>query len=666
MMKRIASLLIGATITGATVVASAQAIIVSPDGPIKTLADARDAARLQRHSGKKGSITITVRAGTYYLPDTLVLEPEDSDTIWEARVGEHPVISGGRVISGWTKDPGPNSKTWTANAPGPYFHQLFVNGARATRARTPNYGFFTMDGKSPTAPRGTPPKAFEFHYRGNDIKKEWASDGDVEVIAYELWSDLRSPIATVDEATHLAVLSSNGRGREEDARYFIENSRDALDAQGEWYLDKTAQKVSYIPLEGENIGQALVVAPTLGRLVSVQGKPEAGAFVQNVVFRGLTFADADWTMAARGIGGGGGGLSDAKGYFDSQSADAAPSAIDVVGAVGFKMENCTITRSGGYGLFLGRGSKHSQVLANKFYDLGGGGVKVGEPVLRTDDAEQNYQNVIADNDIHDLGLVYAAATGIWVLQSGQNQIIHNHVHDLLYSAISVGWTWGFAANQSKGNLIAFNNIHGIKKNMLTDLGGIYILGVQPGTVIQNNLVHDISSFTYGGWGIYLDEGVSNVVVENNIVYDCKSAGFHLHYGNDDIVRNNIFAFNHEDQLEWSYRTAPPHNSLTIEHNIVDFDQGNLLGRNWKDGQYTFRNNIYYDVRGPEIHFAGKSFSDWQSSGQDRGSIVADPLFINAGNFDFRLRPNSPALKAGFRPIDMTGVGPRVRAGADAR
>jgi parallel beta-helix repeat protein len=398
----------------------------------------------------------------------------------------------------------------------------------------------------------------------------------------------------------------------------------------------------------------------------VQGKPETGAFVRNVVFRGLTFADADWTMAARGIGGGGGGLSDAKGYFDSQSADAAPSAIDVVGAVGFKMENCTITRSGGYGLFLGRGSKHSQVLANKFYDLGGGGVKVGEPVLRTDDAEQNYQNVIADNDIHDLGLVYAAATGIWVLQSGQNQIIHNHVHDLLYSAISVGWTWGFAANQSKGNLIAFNNIHGIKKNMLTDLGGIYILGVQPGTVIQNNLVHDISSFTYGGWGIYLDEGVSNVVVENNIVYDCKSAGFHLHYGNDDIVRNNIFAFNHEDQLEWSYRTAPPHNSLTIEHNIVDFDQGNLLGRNWKDGQYSFRDNIYYDVRGPEIHFAGKSFSDWQSSGQDRGSIIADPLFINAGNFDFRLRPNSPALKAGFRPIDMTGVGPRVRAGADAR
>ena len=665
MMMRIALLLIGVTITGAAVVASAQTIIVSPEGPIKTLADARDAARLQRHSGKKGPITITVRAGTYYLPDTLILEPEDSDTIWEAPHGEHPVISGGRVISGWTKDAGSNSKTWTANAPGPYFHQLFVNGARATRARTPNYGFFRMDGTSPTGGRGTQATAFQFHYRGNDIKTEWASDGDVEVVADELWSDLRSPIANVDEATHLAVLSSKGRGREADARYFIENARDALDAQGEWYLDKAAQKVSYIPLEGENIGQALVVAPTLERLVSVQGKPETGAFVRNVVFRGLTFADADWTMAARGAGGGGGGISDAKGYFDSQSADAAPAAIDVVGAIGFKMENCTITRSGGYGLFLGRGSKHSQVLADKFYDLGGGGVKVGEPVLRTDDAEQNYQNVIADNDIHDLGLVYAAATGIWVLQSGQNQIIHNHVHDLLYSAISVGWTWGFGPNQSKGNLIAFNNIHGIKKNMLTDLGGIYILGVQPGTVIQNNLVHDIASFTYGGWGIYLDEGVSDVVVQNNIVYDCKSAGFHLHYGNDNIVRNNIFAFNHEDQLEWSYRTGPPHNSLTIEHNIVYFDQGNLLGRNWKDGQYTMRDNIYYDVRGSEIQFAGKSFSEWQSSGQDRGSIIADPLFVDAGNFDFRLRPNSPALKAGFRQIDMTAVGPRVRAGADA-
>ncbi len=638
MMARIALLM---ALTAASV--SAQNIVVSPTGPIKTLAEARDAARLERRSRKRGPIVITVRGGTYYLPETLVLGPEDSDTIWEAAHGEHPVISGGRIISGWTKGSGP---VWKANAPGPYFHQLFVGGRRATRARTPNYGFFRTDGPS------SQHKPFQLRYRGNDIKKEWAGKNDVEVIAYLAWSDLRMPIIDVDEAAHLATLGSNPStsNREVDARYIIENAPDALDAPGEWYLDRNTQEVSYIPLQGENMERSLVIAPTLERLVSVQGRPEAGAFVRDLVFRGLTFADADWTM-------------DANGYADGQAATPAPAAIEADGTLGFTVERCTIAHSGGYALFLGRGSKHSRVLANELFDLGAGGVKIGEPVLRPDDAEQNYENVIADNDIHDLGLVYPAGVGIWVLQSGRNQIVHNHVHDLFYTAISVGWTWGYGPNQSKGNVIAFNHLHGIGKDMLSDMGAIYTLGVQPRTVIQNNLIHDVSSFTYGGWGIYMDEGSSDIVIKDNIVYGCKSAGFHQHYGQDNVLSNNIFAFNRDYQL---MRTrAEPHNSFTMENNIVYFDQGRLLGTNWTGGKFTMRNNLYYDTRGPEIDFAGKSFSEWQASGQDHGSIIADPLFVNASNFDFRLRPGSPALKKGFRQIDVTGVGPRVRPGADS-
>ena len=87
--------------------------------------------------------------GDLLLPDTLTLGPEDSDTIWEAPHGEHPVISGGRVISGWTKSAG---AAWKADAPGPYFHQLFVVGPRATRARIPNNGFFRIDGAAFISP----------------------------------------------------------------------------------------------------------------------------------------------------------------------------------------------------------------------------------------------------------------------------------------------------------------------------------------------------------------------------------------------------------------------------------------------------------------------------------------------------------------------------------
>jgi parallel beta-helix repeat protein len=250
--------------------------------------------------------------------------------------------------------------------------------------------------------------------------------------------------------------------------------------------------------------------------------------------------------------------------------------------------------------------------------------------------------------------------GVWVLQSGRNQIVHNHIHDLFYTAISVGWTWGYGPNQSKGNIIEYNHLHAIGKEMLSDMGGIYTLGVQPGTRIRNNLIHDIASFTYGGWGIYPDEGSTEMLIENNIVYNCKSAGFHQHYGRENVVRNNIWALNRENQL---MRTrAEEHVSFIFEGNIVYFDQGRLLGSNWTGDKYTMKNNLYYDTRGGEIRFAGKTFNEWKAGGQDTGSLVADPLFVNAGNLDFRLRPDSPALKMGFKPIDMSTVGPRVPAG----
>ena len=115
--------------------------------PLATLAGAREAVRGLRQAGElPGPVTVTVRAGTYYLGAPLTLGPEDSGTeqcpiTWRAAEGEAVTLSGGRVISGWKQGAG---KIWTAHLPdvaaGKWdFRELFVNGKRQILARYPNF-----------------------------------------------------------------------------------------------------------------------------------------------------------------------------------------------------------------------------------------------------------------------------------------------------------------------------------------------------------------------------------------------------------------------------------------------------------------------------------------------------------------------------------------------
>ena len=606
----------------------AATLTVSPDGPLASLPAARDAVHKLREHNPSEPVTVLVRAGTYRLTETFTLGPADSHVIFAAYPGEHPVISGGKLIDGWKKARG---SVWSAPASGD-FHQLFINGRRAQRARSPNYGFYRIDGPS------SQDKPFLLKFRNHEIHKSWETSHDVEVIALLAWAELRMPVMQVDETAHTATLAGNPRpsNREVDARYWVENAPEALDMAGEWYLDKTAGMVSYWPIAGENLAQDEVVAPELQRLVQIDG-------ASDVTFRGLDFRHTDWNIGPQG-------------YADSQAAAEAAPAFQADHADRLTVEQCRFSQLGGYAIWLGRGSKHGRIVANQIFDMGGGGIKLGETVFRADEADQNFDHTVSDNEIHNIGLVYPSAIGVWIAQSHHNTISHNDIHDLFYTAISAGWTWGYGPAQSNHNLIEFNHLYNIGKGMLSDMGAIYTLGIQTGTVIRNNLIHDVTSFTYGGWGIYPDEGSSDLLIENNIVYRTKSAGFHQHYGANNTVRNNIFAFGGEYQL---MRTrAEDHLSFNFDRNIIYFDSGLLLGGNWTGSQYRFTHNLYWDARGYPIRPATRSWDEWKASGQDVDSIVADPLFADPAAGNFALAPNSPARKLGFQPIDMSTVGPR--------
>jgi parallel beta-helix repeat protein len=178
--------------------------------------------------------------------------------------------------------------------------------------------------------------------------------------------------------------------------------------------------------------------------------------------------------------------------------------------------------------------------------------------------------------------------------------------------------------------------------------------------VRNNLIHDVNAFTYGGWGLYTDEGSTGIVLENNVVYRCKSAGFHQHYGKENILRNNIFAFGKEHQL---MRTRPEsHTSFIFTNNIVYFNSGDLLGSDWSNEHYVIDGNTYFDTRLAAdtngLKFAGLPLAQWRERGHDQHSVIADPQFISPEKGDFALKSASPALKNGFHPIDLSQVGIR--------
>jgi len=212
------------------------------------------------------------------------------------------------------------------------------------------------------------------------------------------------------------------------------------------------------------------------------------------------------------------------------------------------------------------------------------------------------------------------------------------------------------------------------------MGCVYNLGVSPGTFIWNNICYDVWSYNYGGWGYYTDEGSSFLVIQNNIVYNTKCTGIHQHYGENNLFQNNIIAYSsdriddepHCDAAVRSSQWAPgtgkgDHSSFTFEKNIIFIDNGTLFFSTNSIGfnNMTFNSNVYWSVKtGSNLQFpptqAPTTFSQWQSEGKDKLSVLLDPLFVDPTKYNFNLQPGSPALKLGFIPIDTSQVGPRTK------
>ncbi|MEI6502324.1 MAG: right-handed parallel beta-helix repeat-containing protein, partial [Armatimonadota bacterium] len=649
-------------------VAAETTLYVSPTGndrnagtlaaPLATVTAARDAVRALRAAGGQDHVTIQLRGGTYKLAAPFALEPQDSNVTYAAYAKERPILSGGQEITGFKQGEG---KLWVASVPGVAegewaFRQLWVNGQRRRPARSPNEGYFYVAGKAgpgrDAAGKEVDRSRTAFAYKPGEIKR-WADMDDANVVVFHSWETSRLRIKELDEQQNVVTFTGGAAWPFGDwgknQRYYVEQIREALDAPGEWYLDRKAGQLLYYPMPGEDMKTATVVAPRLTRLVDIRGDSVLGLPVSDLTFSGLIFMHEDYTL-------------EPEGHSDGQAVVTAPAAIMADGAVNCAFENCEIAHVGDYAIWLRQACKSNRIVHCRIHDLGTGGVRLGVAYDPGSDAATTSDTLVDNNQVYDGNYVYQGAVGIFVAQSFGNRISHNEVRDLTYSGMSIGWTWGDEPTRCRDNITEFNHVHHVMKE-LQDGGALYTLGNSPGSIIRNNVFHDV--FPYGeiGWGIYLDATTNRYLVEDNIVYNTYSGGLmYNNGGHEHIIRNNVFALSARQAL-WPFYEKRIN---SFRNNIIYFTQGEVMIP-WaqtsllqriaaKEQPGDWDNNVYYNPNQPDLTFYSKPFAEWQALGLDQHSVIADPQFVEAAKYDFRLKPDSPALALGFKPIDTSKVG----------
>jgi len=652
------------------------------DGPLATPQKARDAARaLKARMGKTRSIRIALRDGVYFLDQPLTLAPEDSGApeapiVWSAYKNERPTLSGGERISGWSKTTVNGHEAWVAKIPdngsAAPFRELWLEGKRLTRARWPKQGTLEVVGLSDKGKHDNwTHGSNQFRYADGSVKS-WPTAADGEAIVTDRWVESHLPIASIDENEHVVHCTKMSVFLlEAGDRYWTENVRECLTEPGEFYVDPREKAVYVIAPAGADPNQVQVIAPRLSQVLRLEGDPLAGNYVQHVTFRGITFSHTEWYFdhptiaqhaAAKLAGDEWSMKPDATRSGFGQAAIGVPGAIWGSGVRSCTFESCEVSHIGNYGVELAQGCQKNRISHCQLADLGAGGVKIGEVAIRGPENEQTFGNEISDCTIIDGGNLFPSCVAVWIGQSHDNTIAHDDIHGFWYTAISIGWTWGYSKSAAQRNIVEYNHIHhiGTKSEglppILSDMGCVYTLGNQEGSIVRFNHFHDVAGLKYGGWGIYFDEGTTRILAENNLVYRTTHGGFHQHYGADNIFRNNILAYGRDAQIQ---RTRlENHRSFSFERNVVLWDQGSLLSGDWSKLNVAFDHNTYWHIGGGEIRFGNRNWEQWRKAGMDEHSTIADPHFANPAGGDFALTPESQAALSGFERFDLSTVGPR--------
>jgi len=594
----------------------------STDGPLATVQAAVEAARKM---GTAAPRRIVLAAGDYFLNSPIALDHRDSGLTIEAAPNAKVTLYGGRRVTGWKAD---GDRFWAADVPEVAqkkwdFRMLVVNSRLCPRTRLPREGTFTHLTKfevpwmSTTGGgwqrRPTTEELTTMKYRTEDLAPS-LDPANAELTVYHMWDESMVGLARIDRDSHTLTFA-NPAGHPPGAfgvqKYVVQNVREGMSAPGQWYLDRTAGKVVYWPLPGEDMARADVMAPTMESIVRINGRPDAAA--KDITLRGLTLSITNTPLVAGGFG-----------------AGAFQGAVTMHMVENCRLDGLAITNVAGQGVKV-YGARKLQVENCLLHQTGACGATI-----------QAADGVFTNNHVHHIGRIYPSAIAVWIGgdKGGGIKVSHNEIHDVPYSAIDAGGN----DHRIEHNLI----YHAMQE--LHDGAGIYI-GFCKRIVFRGNFIRDIEDTGgYGASAYYLDEQAEDCLVEDNLALRVATPS-HNHMARKNTLRNNVFICKGPARI-----TLPRSSDYCFENNVV-----------YAKGKITFTNAGAITKAAHNVLFSGEgaikmeTMNDYQTTGEQKVEsgeswLLADPMLVEFEKGRITFAKDSPALKMGIHPIDVSGAG----------
>lgn len=627
--------------------------------PFATLAKARDAARA--FAGKE-AVTIHLADGTYYLPETLVIGPQDSGTpafplLWKADHEGSAVLSGGLKLAVEWKPY--RDGIFQATVPaGLAIDQLFIGGRRQRMARYPNY-----DPAKPTA-------AYQ-GFAADAISKEraarWAdpTGGFIHAMHAARWGGYHYLITGKKPDGSLAYEGGWQNNRQmgmHPQQRMVENIFEELDAPGEWFHDAKTNTLYLMPEPGTNLAKATVEVARLKHLIELRGTESTP--VRHVTFQGFVFRHAARTF-----------MENKEPLLRSDWTIYRGGAVTMTGTENVAVLDCEFDQPGGNAIFVNGYNRRTLVRGCHIHDTGASGVCfVGDPAAVRNPLFEYAQGqdltkidltpgpksdaypadcAVEDCLITGIGRVERQPAGVQISMAARIALRDLSIYDCARAGINIGdGCWG-------GHLIercdvfdtvlethdhgSFNS-WGRDRYWFRDHRGVSQPQVKKNPklpfldAVETNVIRDSRWRCDHGWDIDLDDGSSNYDIYRNLLL---AGGLKFREGYGRKAHDNIIVNNGLHPHVWFDQSG---DSLT--GNLLMAPHANIgMPADW---QVAMNGNFFTSTAALE---------KCRSMGSDAESIAIAPDFVDPAAGDYRLKEGSPALKAGFQnfPMDRFGV-----------